>query len=822
MAREIVDIFVVVGAMGRVVGGGHVDRTVAEHDPDGLRVPRGLAERLVHLRRVLGGDRDRVCVSAVGEDGQLPGKAGGEIVDRHVGILPGLGANLGVPVGIADAGRADGGHVGRGGGGDDGGRAAVVDGAAGLVQLLRGGGTHDAVRLQAVGPLEGDQRKAGLVAELAVRLAGQIAQRDQPVLHGLDRFAGSALVQGDVGNRVGNGSAVRGAVAQLGLRGRAHNAVRTQAVGLLEGLHRAAGGGTELAIGGTAQIAQRDQLVLQGLHLHALAAVAQRGRLGGGDHVGIGVVSPLGRVAVKHGLSVVARLAVGGQSVRLLESPHCGDIVRQIDAVLTGGVVAQLLQTNLQPLHIHALTACFDGDAVFLGDGRVGGFGSLVGGDHRGGGGHRVHRVRRKQHRPGLNAAYAVRVQPIGLLELLKGLYAVVIKGAGDFAGQVAQLGQTGLHQLHIVALVAGANHVLGHFGHRSGRGGHGHGGVQRPNAVKKILIGSGKRAIHHQTVLAFKFLNSGHRQRVAYAGGSRGVVAQLLQPGLGLGDHFALSIELDDRARDGRNGLDVLAEAVHILGRAFIDQQLQLRVRLPGLGQAVALLKQLDGLLGLRAVLAVRVALGKILQLDQRLLQRRHHRAGIAALDQRIGLGTGLGGCRRHGRRRGDVGQIHILGVHIALLAVVFHPGKIALHAEHRHKAVDGNGAVHVGGAVRFFAQLHITQRGGIVRIGRDRQRRGVHQAFVRLGIRAGISAVDVLDEGIALLAVELDLIIIAGFAHDGNGVAHLDPLEDGGSPVRPLAQIHIGHTGGLIGLEGFAGRQRRTQGRKYQQGSQ
>ena len=822
MTGKIVGAFVVVGAVGRVVGGGHVDRPVAEHDPDGLRVPRGLAESLVHLRRVLGGDRDRVRVSAVGEDGQLPRKAGGEVVNRHVGIFPGFGADLGVPVGIADAGRADGGHVGRGGGSDDGRRAAAVDGAAGLVQLLRGGGAHDAVRLQAVGPLEGDQRQTGLVAELAVRLAGQVAQSDQPVLHGLDRLAGSALVQGDVGNRVGNGSAVRGAVAQLGLRSRAHDAVRTQAVGLLEGFHRTAGGGTELAVGGTGQIAQRDQLVLKGLHLHAFTAVAQRGRLGGRDHVGACGVGPLGRVAVQHGLGVVARLAVGRQAVRLLEGPYCGDVVRQVDAVLTGGIVAQLLQTDLQTLYVRALTACLDGDAVFLRDGRIGGNGGLVRSGHGGGGRHRVDRVRRKQHRPGLYAAYAVRVQTVGFLELLERFDAVVVKGAGHFAGQVAQLGQTGLHQLHVVALVAGANHILGHFGHGSGRGSHGHGSVQRPSAVKKILIGGGKGTVHHQTVLAFKFLDGGYGQRVAYAGGSLGVVAQLLQPGLSLGDDLALAVELDDRAHDGRNGLDVLSVAVHVLGGAFVNQQLQLRVRLSGLGQAVAFLKQFDGLLGFRTELAVRVALRKVLQLDQRLLQRRDHRAGIAAFEQGVGLGAGLGRGRRHGRRRGNVGQIHILGVHIALLAVVFHPGKVALHAEHRHKAVDGNGAVHVGGAARLFAQLHIPQRGGVVGIGRHRQRRGMHQASVRLGVRAGIGAVDVFDEGIALLAVKLDLVIITGFADDRHRIAHLDPFEDGGGAVGPLAQIHIGHTGGLIGLEGFAGRQRRSQGRKRQQGGQ
>ena len=761
-------------------------------------------------------------MSAVGEDAQLPGQTGGEVVDRYVGVLPGLGSNLGVPVGIAHAGRADGGHVGRAGGRDDIGRAARVGGAVGLVQLFGGGGAHDAVRLQSVGPLEGDQRQTGLVAELAVRLAGQIAQSDQTALHGLDRFAGSALVQGDVGNGVGYRAAAGGAVAQLGLRGRAHDAVRLQAVGLLEGFYRTAGGGAELAVRSAGQIAQRDQLVLKGLYLRALAAVAQRSRLGGGNHVGGGGVGPLGRVAVEHGLRVVARLAIRCQAVGLLEGPHGGDVVRQVDAVLTGGVVAQLLQTKLQPLDIHALTARLDGHAVLFRDGCIGRRGRFIGSGHGGGGRHRVYRVRREQHRPGLYAADAVRIQSVGFLELLERLDAVVVKGAGHFAGQVAQLGQAGLHQLHIVALVAGTDHVLGHFGHRGGRGGHGHGGVQRPSAVQKVLIGGGKRAVHHQTVLAFKFLNGGHGQRVAHAGGGLGVVAQLLQASLSLGDHFALTVELDDRARDGRNGLDVLAVAVDVLGRAFVDPQLQLRVRLPGLGQAVALLKQLDGLLGLRAVLAVRFALGEILQLDQSLLQRRDHGAGVAALEQSVGLGAGLGRSGRLGRGRGNVGQIHILGVHIALLPVVFHPGKIVLHAQDRHQTVDGNGAVHVGGAARFFAQLHITQRGGVVGIGRHRQRRGVHQASVRLGIRAGIGAVDVFDEGIPLLAVELNLVITAGFADDRHRIAHLDPLEDGGSAVGLLAQIHIGHTGGLIGLEGLAGRQRRAQGRKRQQGGQ
>ena len=256
VSGEIVGALVVVGAMGRVVGGGHVDGTVAEHDPDGLRIPGGLAESLVHLRRVLGGDRNRVRMSAVGEDRQLPRNARGEIIYGHVGVLPGLGADLRVPVGIAHAGRADGGRIGRCAGRSDRRRAARIGGAAGLVQLLRGGRAHDAVRLQAVGPLEGDQRQTGLVAELSVRLAGQVAQGDQTVLHGLDRFAGSALVQGDVGNGVGYRAAAGGAVAQLGLRGRAHDAVRLQAVGLLEGFYRTAGGGAELAVRSAGQIAQ--------------------------------------------------------------------------------------------------------------------------------------------------------------------------------------------------------------------------------------------------------------------------------------------------------------------------------------------------------------------------------------------------------------------------------------------------------------------------------------------------------------------------------------------------------------------------------------
>lgn len=102
----------VVGVVRRVVCGGHVHSSVAEHYPHGFRRPGGLAtESPVHFGSILSSQGFCVSVRAHAEDIDLPADAGGEVIDRRIGEQAATGLDLAVPVGVAHLRGADGGTL---------------------------------------------------------------------------------------------------------------------------------------------------------------------------------------------------------------------------------------------------------------------------------------------------------------------------------------------------------------------------------------------------------------------------------------------------------------------------------------------------------------------------------------------------------------------------------------------------------------------------------------------------------------------------------------------------------------------------------------
>ena len=540
-------------------------------------------------------------------------------------------------------------------------------------------------------------------------------------------------------------------------------------------------------------------------HLGALAAVAQGVHQRGFARRHIGVPAD-GGIAVEGALGLIAGLAVHLKAVGALEGAHSLDIVGQIHAVQTGGIVTQLLQARLQPAHHFAHAARADDDHVLRREGRRGGRG---GGD-RNGRGYRVDGVHAVEHRAGDGTQHAVLLQRALLLEGLDGLGGGVVVHAGNISGIVAQVLEALLEELDLLVLVAGAQRLGRRLHSRRGRGRHHHGRLHGGRAIEHLLVGGAHFAVGHQAVLALEELDGGHGVLVAHAGRLALIVAQLLEPGLQLGHRLALGLLADHRARHRGNRAHILTVAAGVLGGILVELELEVLAGDAVLGQAVALLEHLERIFGLAAELAVHVLLLQVPKLRQGGLEGGHGRAFAAVFQLGILLRARLG------RRRRDVGQVDMRLHAIAGLAVVFDLDKAVAGAViHRYHAAGGNGQDDLSLRLGDFAQLHIVDDRGIIGIFGYGRRRLHAQRRVGRGIRRGVGAVDILFHRVAGLAVKLHAIKAARDAQNGHGIALLDFFQNGGCGVGAATHVHIIHADRIIRI---LCRQRRRNHRQKQ----
>ena len=364
-------------------------------------------------------------------------------------------------------------------------------------QHLAGGRACRAIIIQAVLPLEFPQRGHAALPEQAVRLAGQVAQLLEALLHQGSVGALAALLhralrklEGGRGGGLssglwgGGGRGGQGVGAQQAvLRIAAAHAVHGQAVLLLERLHRVTGGGIVYAGDFPVIIAQLLQPGLHGAHLLAPVIEADGHALHGGQgfHIRLDSLGVLRLSAVQEGLQIHVNNAGGGIFVLLLERNHRAFGARAELSVRAAGEEAQLHERLLQ---------CRDGAArgpqlqqLVAGSVGLRGHGGL---GHRRGG--------------GLDDGFEIQV----ILHAVAG-QAVVIhlgKGAGHLlhrdhralgnGGQPGAPGGLLLPQVHAVAGggfigIAGSRQLRGGGGGgRSGRGGN----ILLDHIAGAILIG--------------------------------------------------------------------------------------------------------------------------------------------------------------------------------------------------------------------------------------------------------------------------------------------------------------------------------------------
>ena len=489
-----------------------------------------------------------------------------------------------------------------------------------------------------------------------------------------------------------------------------------------------------------------------------------------------------------------------------MEGAHGFDVIGQVHAVQAGGVVAQLLQTGLQPAHDLAHAARADDDHVLRRKGRRGGRGRGNGNC----GGHRVNGIHAIKHRAGDGAQDAVLLQRALFLERLDGLGGGGVIHAGDVARIIAQILEALLEKLDLVILVAGAERLGGRLHGRRGRWRHDYGCLHGGRAVEYLLVGGTHFAVGHQAMLALEELDGGHRVLVAHAGELALVVAQFLEAGLHLGHGLALGLFADHCARHGRNRAHILAVAAGVLGGILVELELEVLAGDTVPGKAVALLEHLERLFGLAAELAVHVLLLQVPKLRQGGLEGGHGRAFAAVFQLGILLRARLG------RGGGNVGQVDVRVHAIAGLAIVLDLGKTVAGAViHRNHAAGGNGQDDLSLRLGDLAQLHVVDDRGIVGIFGYGRRRLHAERRIGRGIGGRIGAVDVFFHGIAGLTVKFHAVKTARNAQNGHGIPLLDFFENGGCGIGAAAHIYIIHTYRIIRI---LRRQRRRNHRQKQ----
>ena len=339
------------------------------------------------------------------------------------------------------------------------GAARVNRGAA--VQRLDRVLAADAVGRKPIARLEAANRAFRRRAIHAVRLARQVAQRNQLRLHALHVVALHAQRQLALAHAVGLRRFLRAdcAFGEEALAGVcAQHAVSGQAVLLLEGKNRRLRRCAVLPVGDAGQVAQRRQTVLRVQHIlptHALAERAGRDAIGDVVQIrgGLGRNHRLGDVAIAVEVAfqlderVLARLAVHRQPGRLLERHDRLERGLPEHTVHLGDGEAQVLQCLLQYPHARAAGRVLQFAVIALEQPRRG---------RRGGRRIAVNVNARLlfQQSDRRGTGDTVHRQAVRLLERAHRRLRAAAEAAVHRAGVVAQLRQGLLQAAHTVALV--------------------------------------------------------------------------------------------------------------------------------------------------------------------------------------------------------------------------------------------------------------------------------------------------------------------------------------------------------------------------------
>ena len=507
---------------------------------------------------------------------------------------------------------------------------------------------------------------------------------------------------------VGSGYAAQAAQG-LGAR----DAVRGQVAGLLVSLDCGGSLLSEHAVRGSLQVAQFNQLLLQGLNvrsggtdLQRSAGVCCRRRCGsrlrgsGGPHIGRFRVA-----AVQGTLRLFAGSTVSGQAVCLLEGFHGAHSLVAVVAVRFSGQVSQLDQGFLKLSHV--------GSGIILAQSRPAG-GSIGCRGHfrrgrRNGSRHRsrccalLQRVVGEQDRIGCLAGHAVILQAVGLLEFLQGIHGSLAHLAVYFALVIAQILQPRLQQLHVVSLVSVLQGYRGNRHGRRGAGGNRHG---RSRGVLRAQGGTGHNqfpgggvgcTVGGQAVL---FLEGAYRSdgiSIIGSGRSPLQVAQFNQLLLQFGNSSALVALLHGYFLHGAQGSDAGLCAGGILRLAGIQEGLDIRVHNACGRIVILLLESNNGFFRARSEFSVRAA-GQEAQLNQCFLQGSYFRAFRTLLQDGISAGVF---CRAQCHNRCgsrcrlnlfDFLQHNVIRLHIAGILLVLHLGPGAFHSVYRDLRVRGD----------------------------------------------------------------------------------------------------------------------------------
>ena len=522
--------------------------------------------------------------------------------------------------------------------------------------------------------------------------------------------------------------------AAQGLRTR--HAVGGQFAGLLVSLDGSRGLVAEHTVRASLQVAQLNQLLLQGLNVRSGGAHLQRSaggrscccsscllRSGGGFHVG-----RFGVPAVKHPLRLFARRTVSGQAVCLLESPHGFHSLRAVVSVRFSGQVSQLNQGFLQLSHVcTGIILAHRGPA----DRR----GRCRGHFRRGCRDLSRLRCRRcslfqgvvaEQYRVGCLSGHAVIVQAVRFLECFQGVHGALAHFSVDRALVIAQFLQPLLHQLHVVALIAvsqgnrgnrnsrrraGGNHNRRGSGVLCAQGGTGH--DQLPGCRVGCAVGG-------QAVLFLEGAYRSDRIGIICAGGRPLQIAQLNQLLLQFRYGRAFVSFFHGYFRHRAQGTDAGFCARGVLRLAGIQECLDIRVHNAGGRIIILLLEGNNGFFGARAELSVRLAVQES-QFNQCFLQGRYLPALRTLLQDIVSAGV-LFRTQRHnrGRRRSrfdllDFLEHNVIRLHIAGVLLVLNLSPGTFHSVHRDLRVCRNFLQQraPGGAACPQIHLHLRLRG-------------------------------------------------------------------------------------------------------------
>ena len=384
-------------SVGLTVSRTHVDAAVGKGDPYRPGIPGISAENLQHLRCIIGRQRLIVCMGADRENMHLPGDSGLIIIYRRIRVLLADILDCGIPVSIL---YPPGGRFSR--------RSCSnlhrcfrrcrrgLTGGSGhcvlAAQLLLGLCSRHAIRCQLVRLLKSHQGGISFGAEFPIRLACQISELNQLLLHGLDgiparTFLEVGIIRSGSGCHRLAGFRICGCcgccrcrcdrIAAVKLRQcrSSRCAVHAQRVHFLERSYGFFRLGAIVPVRLPAQVSQINQNLLHVCHITAVGSLPQRligsfcrnpgfflaGRWG---HFGDrsrrrSLLQCL--IAEENGISCLSGCAVRFQTVCFLKSLQCRNAVAVKLTIHRSGIVTQLFQPLLNRFRIRTLAVSLHG-----------------------------------------------------------------------------------------------------------------------------------------------------------------------------------------------------------------------------------------------------------------------------------------------------------------------------------------------------------------------------------------------------------------------------------------------------------------------------